>query len=93
MDVNTDPNNPVTVSPNLILPVALNYSAIIEERDRGQNHLGNMFMGAWSQSDGFSWYNDEFLYLVTPSFYQRIFDYTYGTVLKQYNGLDQLEGD
>lgn len=93
LDVNTDPNNPVTVSPNLILPVALNYTAIIEERDRGQNHLGNMFMGAWSQSDGFSWYNDEFLYLVTPSFYQQIFDYTYGNVLKQYKGLETLEGE
>lgn len=93
LDVNTDPNNPVTVSPNLILPVALNYSAIIEERDRGQNHLGNMFMGAWSQSDGFSWYNDEFLYLVTPSFYDQIFDYTYGTLLKQYKGLENLEGE
>ena len=54
LDVNTDPNNPLTVSPNLILPVALNYTAGIEEQDRGQNHLGNMFMGAWSQSDGFS---------------------------------------
>jgi len=92
LDVNTDPNNPITVSPDLILPVALNYSAIIEERDRGQNHLGNMFMANWSQSDGFSWYNDEFLYLVTPSFYQRIFNYTYGNVLKQYNGLEEFEG-
>ena len=92
LDVNTDPNNPVTVSPNLLLPVALNYSAIIEERDRGQNHLGNMFMANWSQSDGFSWYNDEFLYLVTPSFYQRVFDYTYGNVLDQFQALDNLDG-
>ncbi len=92
LDVNTDPNNPVTVSPNLLLPVALNYSAIIEERDRGQNHLGNMFMANWSQSDGFSWYNDEFLYLVTPSFYQRIFDYTYTNVLNQFQAIDNLEG-
>ena len=92
LDVNEDPNNPVTVSPDLILPVALNYSAIIEERDRGQNHLGNMFMYNWSQSDGFSWYNDEFQYKVTPSFYSQIFDYTYGNVLKQYYGLETLEG-
>ena len=92
LDVNVDPNNPITVSPNLILPVALNYTASVEEKDRGQNHLGNMFMGAWSQSDGFSWYNDEFLYLVTPSFYQTIFDSTYGSALKQYKGLEVLEG-
>ena len=92
LDVNVDPNNPISVSPDLILPVALNYTAGLEERDRGQNHLGNMFMGAWSQSDGFSWYNDEFLYLVTPSFYQTIFDTTYGSILKQYKGLEVLEG-
>lgn len=93
LDINTDPNNPVTVSPDLILPVALNYSNIIEERDRGMNHLGNMFMANYSQSNGFSWYNDEFLYLITTSFYPRIFDYTYSSVLKQYNALVTLEGD
>ncbi|NNC51341.1 MAG: SusD/RagB family nutrient-binding outer membrane lipoprotein [Flaviramulus sp.] len=93
LDVNDDPNNPVTVSPDLVLPVALNYTATIEERDRGQNHLGNMFMANWSQSDGFSWYNDEFLYLVTSSFYQRFFDYVYLNPLKQYQVLEDLEGD
>lgn len=92
LDVNTDPNNPVTVSPDLILPVALNFSNVIEERDRGMNHLGNMFMANWGQSNGFSWYNDEFLYLVTSSFYGRIFDYTYSQVLKEYHALVTLEG-
>jgi len=93
LDVNTDPNNPLSVSPDLLLPVALNYAAIIEDRDRGQNHLGNMFMANWSQSDGFSWYTDEFAYRVTTTFYSRIFDYNYGTVLKQFNVLRQLEGE
>lgn len=87
LDVNTDPNNPTSVSPDLVLPVALNYSAFTQERNRGQNTLGNMLMYNWSQSDGFSWYNDEFLYSVTPSFYQQIFDYTYGNALKQYQVL------
>ena len=93
LDVNTDPNNPLSVSPDLLLPVALNYAAIIEDRDRGQNHLGNMFMANWSQSDGFSWYTDEFAYRVTTTFYSRIFDYNYETVLKQFNVLRQLEGE
>lgn len=92
LDVNTDPNNPLTVSPDLILPVALNFSNIIEERDRGMNHLGNMFMANWSQSDGFSWYNEEFKYQVTSSFYSRIFDYTYSQVLKEYHALVTLPG-
>lgn len=93
LDINEDPNNPTSVSPDLILPVAQNYTAIIEERDRGINHLGNMFMYNWSQADGFSWYNDEFQYLVTPSFYQVIFDYTYSNALKQYQALENLEGE
>lgn len=93
LDVNTDPNNPISVSPDLLLPVALNYSATIEEEDRGQNHLGNMLMANWSQSDGFSWYTEEFEYKVTSTFYTSIFDYNYSSVLKQYNGIKALEGE
>lgn len=91
-DLNVDPNNPSTVSPNLILPVAQNYSAFSQERNRGNNTLGNLLMYNWSQSDGFSWYTDEFLYQVTPSFYQQNFDYVYTNALKQYNSLTTLEG-
>ncbi|MEN8193805.1 MAG: SusD/RagB family nutrient-binding outer membrane lipoprotein [Bacteroidota bacterium] len=93
LDVNDDPNNPTSVSPDLILPVAQSYSAFTQERNRGQNTLGNMMMYNWSQSDGFSWYTDEFAYLVTPSFYAQIFDYTYSNVFKQYNALEDLEGE
>jgi hypothetical protein len=91
-DINTDPNNPSVVSPNLILPVALNYSAFSQERNRGNNTLGNLMMYNWSQSDGFSWYTDEFLYLVTSTFYQQNFDYVYSNALKQYNSLTTLQG-
>lgn len=91
-DINTDPNNPTVVSPNLILPVAQNYSAISQERFEGNNTLGNLMMYNWSQSDGFSWYTEEFLYLVTSTFYQESFDYTYTNILKQYNSLSTLQG-
>lgn len=91
-DINIDPNNPSQVSPNLILPVALNYSAFSQERNRGNNTLGNLMMYNWSQSDGFSWYTEEFLYLATSSFYQQNFDYVYANALKQYNALSTLQG-
>jgi len=91
LDVNTDPNNPTTVTPDLVLPVGQYYSAYILQRDRGINHIGNMFMYNWSQSDGFSWYEDEFLYQVTTTFYEQIFEYTYSSALKQYQILDDLE--
>jgi hypothetical protein len=91
LDVNTDPNNPTKVTPNLVLPVAQLYTARIVQGDRRLNHLGNMFMYNWSQSDGYAWYPDEFKYLVTSSFYQGVFNDSYSTALKQYNVLDDLE--
>ena len=93
LDINEDPNNPVSVTPDLMLPVALNYSAFAQERNRGMNSIGNMLMYNWSQSDGFSWYTDEFLYQVTPSFYQQNFDYVYGNALKQYTSVAGVEGE
>ena len=92
LDVNTDPNNPTSVTPDLVLPVAQKYTAQGMSTDRGLSHLGNMMMYNWSQSDGFSWYNDEFLYLVTSSFYQGMFNNVYNSALKQYQILDNLEG-
>mgnify|MGYP006284582487 CR=1 FL=1 len=92
LDVNTDPNNPTSVTPDLVLPVAQKYTAELIQRDRYISHLGNMMMYNWSQSDGFSWYNEEFLYQVNSSFYQQIFNVSYQNALKQYQILDNLEG-
>lgn len=89
LDVNVDPNNPTTVTPALILPSAQWYTAFIEQNDRRLNSLGNMMMANWSQSDGFSWYSDEFKYNVTSSFYAGIFNNTYGSALKQYYDLEK----
>ncbi|MBI9052358.1 MAG: SusD/RagB family nutrient-binding outer membrane lipoprotein [Bacteroidales bacterium] len=95
LDVNTDPNNPTSVSPNLILPVAQKYTAnVIQCTDGGgrrMNHVGNLMMYNWSQTDGFSWYTDESKYLVTSSFYQYIFENSYSNSLKQYNLLTELD--
>ena len=49
-----------------------------------------MFMVNWSQSDGFSWYSDEFKYNVTSSFYSATFDNVYANPLKQYQVLNNL---
>jgi len=90
LDVNTDPNNPTSVTPDLVLPVAQLYSATLIQRDRRLNSIGNMLMYNWSQSDGYSWYTDAVKYNVTSSFYQGIFNDTYSTALKQYAILDKL---
>ena len=95
LDVNTDPNNPINVSPDLVLPVAQKYTAnVIQGSDDGRrraNHLGNMLMYNWSQSDGFAWYPDEFKYNVTTSFYDAIFENSYSMALKQYQVLEGLD--
>jgi hypothetical protein len=91
LDVNVDPNNPTSVTPDLVLPVGQYYTALYQTTDRGLSHLGNMMMVNWSQSDGFAWYADEFKYNVTSSFYQGVFNNTYGNTLKQYQILYNLE--
>lgn len=90
LDVNEDPNNPTSVTPELILPPAQHFTAFYMHRDRGVNHLGNMFMYNWSESEGFSWYNDEFGYFVTTNFYTQNFDNAYTSPLKQYQQLVNL---
>lgn len=95
LDVNEDTNNPTlaVLGPESVLPVAQYWSAEIHNRDRYTNTVGNLFMANWSQSDGFSWYSDEFLYNVTTSFYSIIWDRTYLNALKQYRVLQSYEGD
>lgn len=90
LDVNEDPNNPVEVSPDLILPVAQVYTAQYNLGSRRTNHLGNMLMYNWSETYGFSWYDEEFKYLVTPTFYDQLFNDAYLRSLKMYTDLDAL---
>ncbi|MCD4832412.1 MAG: SusD/RagB family nutrient-binding outer membrane lipoprotein [Bacteroidales bacterium] len=94
LDINTDPNNPTVVSPDLVLPVAQKYTGEVmqcsDEGARRVNSLANMMMYNWSQADGYNWYPDEFKYLVTADFYDRIFEQTYYDALKQYQVLEGL---
>ncbi len=92
LDVNTDPNNPTSVTPDLVLPTAQKYTGELMQWDRYISHLGNMMMYNWSQSDGFSWYDEEFKYQVNSSFYQQIFNTSFKNALKQYQILDNYEG-
>lgn len=95
LDVNTDPNNPTELSPDLVLPTAQKMSAeILSSSDVQGNRfasLGNLMMYNWSQSDGFNWYPDEFKYNVNSSFYSRIFEDSYYEPLKNYTVLLGLD--
>jgi hypothetical protein len=92
LDINTDPNNPTKVTPDLALPVAQGLTAsylFYDNTGRRLNVLGNMLMYNWSQSDGYAWYPDEFKYLVTSSFYATGFNIAYQNPLKQYQTLNR----
>lgn len=94
LDMNTDPNNPTEVTPELVLPVAQTYSAEILFYDGGGRHantLGNMMAYTWSQADGYSWYYDEFQYLLNGTFYSDIWDDTYNQPLRNYKELLNYE--
>lgn len=91
LDVNKDPNNPTTVTPELILPAGQFYTAVYMHGARRLNHLANMIMYNWSESHGFSWYDQEFQYDVTSNFYTTVFDNAYTQPLKQYQLLAQDE--
>ncbi len=91
LDVNKDPNNLTSLTPDLMLPVAQNYTARWYNSDRFVQHLGNMIMYNWSESGGYSWYNDEFLYLVNSTFYNEIFEIGYYRALKDYQQMDILD--
>ncbi len=94
LDVNTDPNNPTSAPANLVLPVGQDFTASWLAGNRRVNHLGNMFMYNWSESAGYSWYNDEFQYRAGAStFYATIFDQSYTRALKQYAELDKYGDD
>ncbi|PLX22937.1 MAG: SusD/RagB family nutrient-binding outer membrane lipoprotein [Marinilabiliales bacterium] len=93
LDVNVDPNNPSTVSPDLILPTAMKYTADVIQGSRRANTLGNLMMYNWSQADGYSWYTNEFNYLVNTSFYRGIFNDSYSEPLTQYQILENLEDE
>lgn len=95
LDVNTDPNNPTEVTPDLVLPGAQKYTADnIQARYRGSaNIIGNLMVYNYSQSDGFSWYYDEFYYQNYSALYNDVFEYPYTTTLKEYQILTNLEQD
>ncbi|WP_104735683.1 SusD/RagB family nutrient-binding outer membrane lipoprotein [Hanstruepera ponticola] len=94
LDVNTDTNSPTgeNVGPDLRLSPAQVITANSIQGNRRTNHLGNMFMYNWSQSDGFAWYPDEFAYNVSSSFYQQIWNDAYLGALQNYRQLQDFEG-
>ena len=90
-DINDNPNQAVTTTPELILPSALNQSASLTGLT--MNTLGNLFGYYWAPASDFLYYTDELLYNVTETFYTGIFESTYTGALPDYNYISNVESE
>lgn len=83
ISVNKDPNHPTAgeITPNLILPAALDATADYISGGTGSlNNVGSMMMFNYSQSYGWDWYSAELKYSVTTGFHTGLFNDAYADV-------------
>jgi len=83
-DVNTNPNQPTSVAPGLVLTNALNTAAseLLTDYD-----FANLWMGYWSYSGNYAIATPNLNYQFTNSFNQSIFNNTYDII----NDFDYVE--
>ena len=91
-DINTNPNTPVTVNPQLILSAALTQSAIISTGNAGGgstsgNDILNCYLGYWAISGDYSPNASSLNYNITTDFGASIWDLTY-PLLKNYKNIE-----
>lgn len=91
LDINSDPNNPTEVTPELLLPNAQNATAA--KLNENMNQLGNLFVYNWANNiEEFIAYQDEMQYIVNSTFYDDIWDDLYIT-LANFNEIDKTTAE
>lgn len=75
LDINTNPNEPTTATPNLILSAGLNRTAA--QQANSLNILGSLWSGQIASATDMLWFMNEKQYNVTSSFYTGIWDTGY----------------
>ncbi|RZK25322.1 MAG: SusD/RagB family nutrient-binding outer membrane lipoprotein, partial [Flavobacterium sp.] len=75
LDVNTNPNDPVTATPPLVLSAALNRTT--SNVAVSLNELGSLWSGYWAPPTDYLYYIDEKQYNITSSFKGAIWETTY----------------
>jgi hypothetical protein len=73
LDVNTDPNNPTSASPDLVLPNALLATASLQTH----HQIGAFWSGQWSPTGSVSGFQTEKTYTVAADFGQGIWNSKY----------------
>lgn len=87
LDVNTDPNNPTNVQPELLLASSQNSGAT--RLNVRMNQLGNLMVYNWSNNiEEFIAFQDEMQYVVNSTFYDDTWNNLYLTI-SNFNQIDQ----
>lgn len=86
LDVNTDPNNPTNVQPELLLASSQNSGAT--RLNVRMNQLGNLMVYNWSNNiEEFIAFQDEMQYIVNSTFYDDTWNNLYLTI-SNFNQID-----
>lgn len=87
LDVNTDPNNPTNIQPELLLASSQNSGA--NRLNVRMNQLGNLMVYNWSNNiEEFIAFQDEMQYIVNSTFYNDTWDNLYLTI-SNFNQIDK----
>lgn len=84
LDINQNPNQPVTSNPSLVLPSALNNTA---SEMINRNEIGSFWAGQWSPSGSVSGFQGEKTYNINSGFRTGIWDGIYDN-LNDYHYID-----
>jgi PKD repeat protein len=79
LDINENPNSPITSTPDAILAQAL--TATAANYSIGYNHYSSFATGYWGKSGTVNGYTEERTYNYTSSFQQNLFNSTYDNLL------------
>ncbi|MEI5984033.1 SusD/RagB family nutrient-binding outer membrane lipoprotein [Sphingobacterium sp. PU5-4] len=72
LDINENPNRPVTATPNLILTSGLNRTSALVSTTL--NEIGSVWAGYWAPATDYLWYINNKQYNVTPNFGTAVFE-------------------
>jgi len=90
LDINNNPNNPTSATPELVLPQAITGSANIASQ---YNNYGLHFGGYQANAGGFSGFGLLFNYQLVPDTYNGIWVNTYDNLQDYKYVIDQTEGN
>ena len=90
LDINNNPNNPTSATPELVLPQAITGSANISSQ---YNNYGLHFGGYQANAGGFSGFGLLFNYQLVPDTYNGIWVNTYDNLQDYKYVIDQTEGN